>query len=125
MTNYTFQILKFKTEDSFGISKQELVIQAIGSSHLYLTMSLSNYFDIKAIKFMNHENDYFVGYFGLNTSIENAVNDLLTKLYRSENMTFLSVEWECFSQSFRNWVSDKVMPLIQKEFEISQLIFEE
>ena len=123
--SYTFQILKFKTEDSFGISKQELIIQVIGSSHLYLTISLSNYFNIKEIRFMNHESKYFAGYFGLQTSIEDAINDLLAKLHKSETMTFLSLEWEKFSQLFRDWLSYKIMPLMQKEFEISQLIFEE
>lgn len=123
--SYTFQILKFKTEDSFGISKQELIIQVIGSSHLYLTISLSNYFNIKEIRFMNHESEYFAGYFGLQTSIEDAINNLLAKLHKSETMTFLSLEWEKFSQLFRDWLSDKIMPLMQKEFEISQLIFEE
>jgi hypothetical protein len=123
--SYTFRIVKFKTEDSYRISKQELVIEVIGSSKLYLTISLSNYFDIKEIRFMNHGNDYFVGYFGLQTSIENALSDLSAKHYRSENMTFLSLEWECFSQLFRDWLSDKMMPLMKKEFELSQLIFEE
>jgi hypothetical protein len=123
--SYTFQILKFKTEDSFGTSKQELIIQVIGSSHLYLTIHFSNYLNIKTIKFMNHESDYFIGYFGLHTSIENAINDLLAKFHRYETMTFLSLEWEKFSQLFREWLGDKIMPLMAKEFEISQLIFEE
>ena len=77
---------------------------------------------------MNPLKDYLTGYFELKNQDElsSALRDLLTKLNKPlEDYTFLSVKWERFSKMFREWFNTKLIPLLEKEFEISQLIFEE
>lgn len=130
--DYLFKVVKSKSENLEGIANKELVIEVkciqgnIGN--LYLKLKISDSLTIDSVLFMNPLKDYLTGYFELKNQDElsSALRDLLTKLNKPlEDYTFLSVKWEKFSKMFRNWFNTKLIPLLEKEFEISQLIFEE
>lgn len=130
--DYLFKVVKSKSENLEGIANKELVIEVrciqgnIGN--LYLKLKISNSLTIDSVLFMNPLKDYLTGYFELKNQDElsSALRDLLTKLNKPlEDYTFLSVKWERFSKMFREWFNTKLIPLLEKEFEISQLIFEE
>lgn len=122
--DYLFKVVKSKSETLDGITNKKLVIEATGS--LYLSVHISNYLKVDSIKFMNRRDDYLAGYFELQCSIDDSLNYLLAELNNElEEGIFLSVKWEKFSKMFRNWFDTKLIPLLEKEFEISQLIFEE
>ena len=131
-TDYLFKVVKSKSENLEGIANKELVIEVrciqgnIGN--LYLKLKISDFLTIDSVLFMNPLKDYLTGYFELKNQDElsSALRDLLTKLNKPlEDYTFLSVKWEKFSKMFREWFHTKLIPLLEKEFEISQLIFEE
>lgn len=130
--DYLFKVVKSKSENLDGISNKELVVEVrciqgnIGN--LYLKLKISDSLTIDSVLFMNPLKDYLTGYFELKNQDElsSALRDLLTKLNKPlEDYTFLSVKWERFSKMFREWFNTKLIPLLEKEFEISQLIFEE
>lgn len=130
--DYLFKVVKSKSENLEGIANKELVIEVrciqgnIGN--LYLKLKISNSLTIDSVLFMNPLKDYLTGFFELRNQDElsSALRDLLTKLNKPlEDYTFLSVKWERFSKMFREWFNTKLIPLLEKEFEISQLIFEE
>lgn len=130
--DYLFKVVKSKSENLDGIANKELVIEIrciqgnIGN--LYLKLKISDFLTIDSVLFMNPLKDYLTGYFELKNQgeLEEALRDLLTKLNKPlEDYTFLSVKWEKFSKMFREWFNTKLIPLLEKEFEISQLIFEE
>jgi hypothetical protein len=130
--DYLFKVVKSKSENLEGIANKELVIEVrciqgnIGN--LYLKLKISDSLTIDSVLFMNPLKDYLTGYFELKNQDElsSALRDLLTKLNTPhEDYTFLSIKWEKFSKMFRNWFDTKLIPLLEKEFEISQLIFEE
>lgn len=130
--DYLFKVVKSKSENLEGIARKELVIEVrciqgnIGN--LYLKLKISDSLTIDSVLFMNPFKDYLTGYFELKNQDElsSALRDLLTKLNKPlEDYTFLSVKWEKFSKMFREWFNTKLIPLLEKEFEISQLIFEE
>lgn len=130
--DYLFKVVKSKSENLEGIANKELVIEVrciqgnIGN--LYLKLKISDSLTIDSVLFMNPLKDYLTGYFELKNQDElsSALRDLLTKLNKPlEDYTFLSVKWEKFSKMFRNWFNTKLIPLLEKEFEISQLIFQE
>jgi hypothetical protein len=130
--DYLFKVVKSKSENLDGIANKELVIEVrciqgnIGN--LYLKLKISDSLTIDSVLFMNPLKDYLTGYFELKNQDElsSALRDLLTKLNTPhEDYTFLSIKWEKFSKMFRNWFDTKLIPLLEKEFEISQLIFEE
>jgi len=130
--DYLFKVVKSKSENLDGISNKELVVEVrciqgnIGN--LYLKLKISDSLTIDSVLFMNPLKDYLTGYFELRNQDElsSALRDLLTKLNKPlEDYTFLSVKWERFSKMFREWFNTKLIPLLEKEFEISQLIFEE
>lgn len=131
-SDYLFKVVKSKSENLEGIANKELVIEVrciqgnIGN--LYLKLKISDSLTIDSVLFMNPLKDYLTGYFELKNQDElsSALRDLLTKLNKPlEDYTFLSVKWEKFSKMFREWFNTKLIPLLEKEFEISQLIFEE
>lgn len=131
-TDYLFKVVKSKSENLEGIANKELVVEVrciqgnIGN--LYLKLKISDSLTIDSVLFMNPLKDYLTGYFELKNQDElsSALRDLLTKLNKPlEDYTFLSVKWEKFSKMFREWFNTKLIPLLEKEFEISQLIFEE
>lgn len=131
-TDYLFKVVKSKSENLEGIANKELVVEVrciqgnIGN--LYLKLKISDFLTIDSVLFMNPLKDYLTGYFELKNQDElsSALRDLLTKLNKPlEDYTFLSVKWEKFSKMFREWFNTKLIPLLEKEFEISQLIFEE
>lgn len=130
--DYLFKVVKSKSENLEGIANKELVIEVrciqgnIGN--LYLKLKISDSLTIDSVLFMNPLKDYLTGFFELRNQDEllSALRDLLTKLNKPlEDYTFLSVKWERFSKMFREWFNTKLIPLLEKEFEISQLIFEE
>lgn len=131
-SDYLFKVVKSKSENLEGIANKELVVEVrciqgnIGN--LYLKLKISDSLTIDSVLFMNPLKDYLTGYFELKNQDElsSALRDLLTKLNKPlEDYTFLSVKWEKFSKMFREWFNTKLIPLLEKEFEISQLIFEE
>lgn len=131
-SDYLFKVVKSKSENLEGIANKELVVEVrciqgnIGN--LYLKLKISDSLTIDSVLFMNPLKDYLTGYFELKNQDElsSALRDLLTKLNKPlEDYTFLSVKWEKFSKMFREWFNIKLIPLLEKEFEISQLIFEE
>lgn len=131
-SDYLFKVVKSKSENLEGIANKELVIEVrciqgnIGN--LYLKLKISDSLTIDSVLFMNPLKDYLTGYFELKNQDElsSALRNLLTKLNKPlEDYTFLSVKWEKFSKMFREWFNTKLIPLLEKEFEISQLIFEE
>jgi hypothetical protein len=130
--DYLFKVVKSKSENLEGIANKELVIEVRciqgNVGNLYLKLKISDSLTIDSVLFMNPLKDYLTGYFELKNQDElsSALRDLLTKLNTPhEDYTFLSIKWEKFSKMFRNWFDTKLIPLLEKEFEISQLIFEE
>ena len=122
--DYTFKVVKSKTETLDGVTNKKLIIES--TKGLYLAIYISNYFDVDSINFMNRRDDYLAGYFELQCSLGDALDYLLAELNnKTEDSIFLSLKWEKFSKAFKDWFNTKLIPLLEKEFEISQLIFEE
>jgi hypothetical protein len=76
---------------------------------------------------MNHNQDYLAGHFDFRiaSELERSLKDLMFKINNlSEDNTFISTRWENFSRSFKEWFKTKLIPVLRKEFETSNLLFE-
>jgi len=131
-TSYTFKVVKSKSDTFNGTSNRELMIEVryiqASAVNLFLKLQISDCLTANSIVFVGYNNDYLAGHFDLRlaSELENALRDLIFKINNpSEDYTFISVKWEKFSRSFKEWFTTKLAPLLQKEFEASKLLFEE
>ena len=101
----------------------------LGSAiNLFLKLRISDHFTVNSISIIGSSKDYLAGYFELKSAseVESALRDLVLKINdKSQDYTFLSVKWEKFGEFFRRWFNVKLTPILQKEHEMSRLLFEE
>lgn len=124
---YSFKVVKSESNNSVHIKDQVFIIE-ISPMNSFLTLRISNHLTVKSISIINYSNDYLAGYFGLRSALEvdSVLEYLILKINgESKHYNFASVKWEKFSDLFRRWFNVKLTPILDKEHELSQLLFEE